>query len=158
MNVVISRIHDVCETWRIRWGIGLLRASSIFSFLFLFDQNSRSRRFASRFVELERSRGTPRCVSIMADYQALHTARSFLRADSHRRGNRFLMVVNELRRAGGRSSVKASFIYIIQSASCSHRRRGDLAHVHEGACSVLLCRLLSPRYGNAVVGQVELFR
>ncbi|KYN20999.1 Protein neuralized [Trachymyrmex cornetzi] len=48
----------------------------------------------------------------------------------------------------GSSSVKASFIYIMQSASRSHRRRGDLAHVREDACSVLPRRLLSPRYNK----------
>ncbi|KYN00361.1 Protein neuralized, partial [Cyphomyrmex costatus] len=36
----------------------------------------------------------------------------------------------------GSSSVKAPFIYIMQSASRSHRRRGDLADVREDACDL----------------------
>ena len=55
----------------------------------------------------------------------------------------------------GSSSVKASFIYTVQSASRSHRRRGDLAHIREDACSVLPRRLLSPRYNNG--GSIEIY-
>lgn len=97
----------------------------------LFDQNPRNRLFTPRFVEPERSQDMPRCV----DYNAVYYIRLYAACSYS-----FLLivtdaeidsiVVNEWARREGSSSVKASFIYIMQSASRSHRRRDDLA-----ACS-----------------------